>query len=276
MNKIINNVILVISCGLIGIIIFILIAKYSACKNYSEETEITFNLLICTNHLPDGKLETSQQSTGLDYATLIGIIAVAVYFRQSGADFISSLYLKHGSRNIIKESFFLWTGLFLYFLLFGFLAFFVSSFGFTVNLEALTSPLTVLGLFLFSAAISIPLGVSLYIGKKWLNSPTPKKIFYKMPLTTIIPSIAFAFLIWFYIIASLTTGGYHGGDQSGFLIILWPLYSVLYIVPIAIISLVFALYLYFYNKEENRKFFKPLAIVLAALPLLAITIGKTL
>ena len=109
-------------------------------------------------------------------------------------------------------------------------------------------------------AVAVPLGVSIYFGKKWLNSENPRKIFYKMPLSSIIPSILFSILIEAYLIF------FPDAQSHPPLSVLWPFISLVYILCITVISLIFSGYLYKLKFSENRSLLKWIAIILLLIP----------
>ena len=90
----------------------------------------------------------------------------------------------------------------------------------------------------------MPLVISIILGKRYLDKEYSKKIFYKMPVYSILPSIASMFIgIWFY----SATRPHCSGQFCGIEVIFAPLG----IVIVAIIS--YFLANYYYSTKENTK-----------------------
>lgn len=269
MNKTINALVFLVVVVLMVLNIHAVYGQYSYCKSNYEYHSITFSSMTCENHLPDGRVESSiQNAQGYGFSVVLAVILILFLARQSFIDFISNKYAYFGQNNIRRESYFLGIALFLYALVSAFLGFFISSFGFTIVDKVVTSPQSWLTLVVFSLAVSIPLAFSFYIGKKTLNSPSPTRVFYKMPLVTLIPSLILG-----------TAVGISFGWTAFLSALVWLtgfFWIIEYMVCISIISFIFAIHLYLYSKIERRKYLRPLAIIVGILPITMIILGKNL
>lgn len=119
-----------------------------------------------------------------------------------------------------------------------------------------------------SLIVAITLGVTIYFGKKCLLSREVSKIFYKMPLAALITSVIISVLIEIYYFLYISINNI-GGD-AGLATIYWPFYSLFYIGGALIVSLILTTYLYAYNSWGKKTLLKWIAIILLALPYLAV------
>ncbi len=111
---------------------------------------------------------------------------------------------------------------------------------------------------------AIPLTVAIYSGKKHLLLDKSKKILYKMPKASIIPAIIAAI---FYEIFIWTTC--EGEACMG--IIIWPIYSPIYILIIAAISFVFGLLMLYF--KEHQKFKSKIIYTILGIALILVVIS---
>ena len=178
---------------------------------------------------------------------------------------IKDWYNSFSQGNIKSESFFIGIGFFLYCFIFLLVPTF---FGFEFSLNNISEQTFVFltGSLLVSLSISVPLGISIYFGKKWLNSETPNKIFYKMPLSTILPTIISSIILGIYI-----GFAFPGGHPPA--IFIWPIYALGYILGITLFSFFLALYLRHYQVVQNKLVWKWAITIIALIPYVVGALG---
>ena len=175
---------------------------------------------------------------------------------------IANFYNNICGKDIRKESFFLGTFLFTYmFILIGLM----------LSLNRLKLISAWVDALAYSLSVAVPITVSIYFCKKWLNSPTPKKAFFKSPLSTIFPSLLFVILIEVYL--QLYASINHLTGESGLIGLGWLLLSPIYALGIFLISLLLTSYLYYYSKREKRTLLRLIMVLLLCIPYLSTFIG---
>lgn len=244
---------------IVGLLIFSVSKEYSACKQQGYG-EINFSIseITCTNYLQGGGTETAHRTTGVGLLVPIIILITILFYRQSFDQLISGVYSSFSNQSIKRESYFIGGCLFLYCLIFLLVPVF---FGFQFSTKPISANTfsSLIAVLIISLAIAVPLGISIYFGKKWLGSENPKKIFYKMPLSSIVPSVIFSFFIEGYLIFYV-----QGGHPPA--VVMWPLFFWVYVLVIIVVSLIFAVYFYKYKFSENHLPLKWTATILALLP----------
>src|SRR3989338_11176494 len=180
------------------------------------------------------------------------------------SDSIGNFYNLTCENDIKKESYFLGTFLFIYLLvLIG--IWLLIGFMFSVNYKNLMSIWTYLQMLIYSVSVTVPIAISIYFSKKWINSQTPKKAFLKSPLSTIIPSIFFVIFITFFL--SIYAGVNLTGE-SRLLPLVWLFISPAYIIGIALTSLLLTSYIYHYRQQKNRMVLRLIMVFLLCAPYL--------
>lgn len=251
-NKTKNIIYSVIFLLFIFFIIYTIFLKYQTLKN-CEEISFSISEITCTKHSYDIELSkptiVTYHTSNFYILYFLGFTLITILFyiriiEQKIYNFYNSVC----KQNIKKESYFIGTVLFLY--CFALLSMF-SRYLFSAKS---ISPLSFFGSTIMGLSITIPLMISVYSGKKWLNTETPKKLFSKMPISTIIPSIIFSVILGVYL-SFLFPGG-----QPPIIAFWIPLGAPTYILGIALISLVFGAYLYNYKFQQNKTKLKYIAI----------------
>ena len=198
------------------------------------------------------------------FFVLIILLITLLFYRNLLDRIVGSWYNSFSQGNIKLESFFISIGFFLYCFIFLLVPTFFG-FQFSLNVSERTFILLI-GSLLVSLAISVPLGTSIYFGKKWLSSPTPNKVFYKMPLSVILPTIIFSIILGIYIGVA-----FPGGHPPA--IFIWPIYAMGYILGIALLSFILALYLRHYRVAQHKLVWKWILTIIALIPYVVGALG---
>lgn len=112
--------------------------------------------------------------------------------------------------------------------------------------------------FIVSVAILIPLLKGVGGGRKYLISQTPKAVFYKIPLGTLVPTILISVIIEglflleeFVVKPSYLNDSYPGSHGiSGS--VAWPFLSLFYIAGVFITCLIISIFMYFLQKAKYK------------------------
>lgn len=258
-----NIIYLIILLIFVSLFIYLIFINYLTLKN-CENIDFSISEITCTKHSYDVELSkpttiTSHSINPFIVPFLVFILITLLFYQQITEQKISNFYNSICKQNIRKESYFIGTFLFLYcFIL-------LSMFSKYLFATKSTSPLSFFGSTIIGLSITIPLMISIYSGKKWLNTETPKKLFSKMPVSTIIPSIIFSVILGVYL-SFLFPGG-----QPPIIAFWIPLGAPVYISGIILLSLIFGVYLYNYKLQQNKTILKYIAIfVLFAIYILSI------
>jgi hypothetical protein len=260
-NKIKNIIYLLIITFSISLISYSIIDSHSACKKQGySEIETNLSEVVCRRILPDGATTQTSRGNGLGLLLLVIIFVTIIFYRQVWDRLTYRLYSYFSEQNIKREGLFIGIAIFLY-------CFIPISgkylFAFIFHLYSVDATMLLQGI-LIAFLVAFPLGISIYFGKKILNSENPKKIFPIMLIRSSIFTVALAVMLE----TIITFNGLFNSMASLLLLE----YSLIYISFIFILTLILAFHLYYYKFSQNRLMLKWLGIILLIIPYMLIAI----
>lgn len=247
----------------IALSIFSFSKQFSTCQTYGyEELKIeSIEEIRCVTKLEDGKTSSSPINTNLGYFIPLVLLLSVLFYREKWDYLTLKAYNNFSNQNIKKEAVFISTGIFLYFFLFLLVPVFFKFQYYLKPINQETFEILVLAI-AASLAIAVPLGISTYIGKKWLNSEAPNKMTSKMLLSSLVSSLLVSVVLGVIFIFVDTT---NTGSEAG-IFMYWLFSFWMYVLAILFLTLIYSNHLYSYKTSQNHEVIKWIVTILALLP----------
>ena len=232
-KKNIIYLILVSSVILFGIFVFVKSTSSYQCTQSGTHIEKTFFKVTCSGEYiaENGEVGTRQfsTSTGFPLVVLMLMIITSLFYAGDITTKFEPLYSALCQKDIRKESMFLSTLLFFYFLI-------------LINIINLSFYAfgNMIRIIIISIGLTLPIGFSIFSGKKYLNS-SPSKIIYKMPISALATSFILSIILEIYFIIIKAESA-----------VFWLLNSLYYIIGITAFSFLLSIGLYQFNKTKNK------------------------
>lgn len=244
-KKNIIYLLLVIMVILFGVFIFVKSTSFYDCTLPNTNIEKTFFKITCSGEYvaENGEVGTRQfsTSTGFPLVVLMLILITLLFYASNITNKFEPLYSALCQKDIRKESMFLSTLLFFYFLI-------------LINIINLSFYVfgNMIRIIIISIGLTLPIGFSILSGKKYLNL-SPSKIIYKMPISALVTSFILSIILEIYFIIIQTESA-----------VFWLLNSLYYIIGITLFSFLLSIGLYQFNKTKNQilKYFLYFLIIL--------------